>query len=133
MSGGKNQRALLMEIMVAVLFFALCASVLLQTFAAAREYSRRAGVEGEALLQAQSLASLLYVREDADAALRESGFEERGGVWTRQEDEYSLSVSGQEEATPSGTLRTMTVRVLLGETVMAELPVARYAPGEAEQ
>lgn len=132
MSGGKNQRALLMEIMVAVLFFALCASVLLQTFAAAREYSRRAGVEGEALLQAQSLASLLYVREDADAALRESGFEECGGVWTRQE-EYSLSVSGQEEATPSGTLRTMTVRVLLGETVMAELPVARYAPGEAEQ
>ena len=132
MSGGKNQRALLMEIMVAVLFFALCASVLLQTFAAAREYSRRAGVEGEALMQAQSLASLLYVREDTDAALRESGFEERGGVWTRQE-EYSLSVSGQEEATPSGTLRTMTVRVLLGETVMAELPVARYAPGEAEQ
>ena len=67
------------------------------------------------------------------AALRESGFEERGGVWTRQEEEYSLTVSGQEEATPSGTLRTMTVRVLLGETVMAELPVARYAPGEAEQ
>ena len=87
MSGGKNQRALLMEIMVAVLFFALCASVLLQTFAAAREYSRRAGVEGEALLQAQSLASLLYVREDTDTALRESGFEECGGVWMRQECE----------------------------------------------
>ena len=133
MSGGKNQRALLMEIRVAVLFFALCASVLLQTFAAAREYSRRAGVEGEALLQAQSLASLLYVREDADAALRESGFEECGGVWTRQEEEYSLSVSGQDEAMPAGMLRTMTVRVLLEETLMAELPVARYAPEEAEQ
>ena len=133
MSGGKNQRALLMEIMLAVLFFALCASVLLQTFTAAREYSRRAGVENEALLQAQSVASLLYVREDADAALREGGFEERGGVWTRQEEEYSLTVSGQEEETPSGMLRTMTVRVLLGETVMAELPAARYAPGEAKQ
>ena len=133
MSGGKNQRALLMEIMVAVLFFALCASVLLQTFATAREYSRRAGVEGEALLQAQSLASLLYVREDTDTALRESGFEERGGVWTRQEAEYSLTVSGPEEAMPAGMLRTMPVRVLLRETVMAELPVARYAPEEAEQ
>ena len=133
MSGGKNQRALLMEIMVAVLFFALCASVLLQTFTAAREYSRRAGVEGEALLQAQSLASLLYVREDTDTALRESGFEERGGVWMRQEEEYSLTVSGQEEEMSSGTLRTLTVRVLLGETVVAELPAARYTPGEAEQ
>ena len=133
MSGGKDQRALLMEIMLAVLFFAMCASVLLQTFTAAREYSRRAGVENEALLQAQSVASLLYVREDADAALREGGFEERGGVWTRQEEEYSLTVSGQEEETPSGMLRTMTVRVLLGETVMAELPAARYAPGEAKQ
>ena len=133
MSGGKNQRALLMEIMLAVLFFALCASVLLQTFTAAREYSRRAGVEGEALLQAQSLASLLYVREDVDAALRESGFEERGGVWTRHDEEYSLTVSGQEEEMSSGTLRTLTVRVLLGETVVAELPAARYTPGEAEQ
>ena len=68
-----------------------------------------------------------------DAALRESGFEERGGVWTRQEKEYSLTVSGQEEAMPAGMLCTMTVRVLLGEAVMAELPVARYAPEEAEQ
>ena len=131
MSGGKNQRALLMEIMLAVLFFALCASVLLQTFAAGREYSRRAGMEGEALVQAQSLASELYLREDADAALQESGFIEQDGVWTWQGEDYSLQVSGQEEEMPSGTLRTLLVRVLLEETVVAELPVARYAPGEA--
>ena len=70
MSGGRNQRALLMEIMIAVLFFALCASVLLQTFAAARECSRSAGVQGAALLEAQSLANRLSASDDMAAALR---------------------------------------------------------------
>ena len=52
-------------------------------------------------------------------------------MWTWKGEDYSLQVSGQEEKMSSGTLRTLLVRVLLEETVVAELPVARYAPGEA--
>lgn len=130
MSGGKNQRALLMEILIAALFFSLSASVLLQVFTTAREYSRRAGLQSEALLQAQSLVGRLYAQEDEAAALKALGYEENDGVWTWQEEDYCLTVSLDREEMPSGMLHTLLVRVLSSDKVIAELPAARYVPGE---
>ena len=131
MSASKNQRALLMEIMIAVLFFALCASVLLQTFASAREYSRRAGLESETFLEAQSLAASLYAAQDMSAQLEALGFEETGAVWTRQAGDYRIEVELGAEKAPAGVLHTALVRMLRNESELAQLPVARYVPGEA--
>ena len=131
MSAGKNQRALLMEIMIAVLFFALCASVLLQTFASAREYSRRAGLESETFLEAQSLDASLYAAQDMSAQLEALGFEDTGAVWTRQAGDYRIEVELGAEKAPAGVLHTALVRMLRNESELAQLPVARYVPGEA--
>ena len=130
MSASKNQRALLMEIMIAVLFFALCASVLLQTFASAREYSRRAGLESETFLEAQSLAASLYAAQDMSAQLAALGFEETGAVWTKQDGDYRIEVELGAEEAPAGVLHTALVRMLRNESELAQLPVARYVPGE---
>ena len=130
MSGGRNQRALLMEIMIAVLFFALCASVLLQTFVAAREYSRGAGAQGAALLEAQSLANRLSASEDMAATLFEQGFEECDGLYLRAEAELRFEVELGAEQTAAGTVQTAQVRALQEHKVLAELRAARYRPGE---
>lgn len=132
MSGGKNQRALLMEIMIAVLFFALCASVLLRTFVTVRELSRRAGVRTDALLTAQSLANRLYAQEDMPAELEAMGFEAQEGTWTRSGEGFELAVVLEDESTAAGTLQTALVRVTEGDSDIIELPVARYVPGEAD-
>ncbi|MDD6050426.1 MAG: hypothetical protein PUC00_04020 [Clostridiales bacterium] len=132
MSGGKNQRALLMEIMIAVLFFALCASVLLRTFVTVRELSRRAGVRTDALLTAQSLANRLYAQQDMPAELETMGFEMQEGTWTRSGEGFELTVVLEEESTAAGTLQTALVRVTEGDSDIIELPVARYVPGEAD-
>lgn len=133
MSGGRNQRALLMEIMIAVLFFVLCASVLLQTFVAAREYSRGAGAQGAALLEAQSLANRLSASEDMAAALAAQGFEERGAAWRRDGGEFSLEVELDAEEMPAGVLHSARVRALRAENVLVELSAARYLPGEVKR
>ncbi len=133
MNGSGSQRTLLVEIMVAVLFFALCATVLMRTFAAAYAYSDRAGVESEALLAAQDLAESLYAAEDPEALLTEGGFTEADGCWRREGAAYALEVELAEEDAPAGTLRLAQVRALRGETTVASLPCARYVPREARK
>ena len=51
--GNRNRsNVLLVEILIAVLFFMLSATVLVQVFATARSMTRRAGVENRALTEA---------------------------------------------------------------------------------
>ena len=51
---------LLMEILIVVLFFALCSTVILDVFVGAHNQSARAGAQADALTAAQSLADRLY-------------------------------------------------------------------------
>ena len=50
---------LLMEILIVVLFFALCSTVILDVFVGAHNQSARAGAQADALTAAQSLADRL--------------------------------------------------------------------------
>lgn len=133
MSGSRSQRTLLVEIMIAVLFFALCATVLLKTFATAHEYSDRAGVDSAALLEAQDLAERLYASADPAALLVGCGFAEADGLWRRDGGDCSLEVELATEAAPAGALRTARIRALRGGEAIVELPCARYVPREAVQ
>lgn len=133
MNGNRNQRALLMETLIAVLFFALCACVLLRTFAAAREYSLRAGVESAALLRAEDLAERLSAAPDAGALLAADGFAEEEGVWRMNEADWRVEVTVAREATEAGSLTNARVSVLQGDAELASLPAARYTPGEAAE
>ncbi len=140
MSGGKNQRALLMEVLVAVLFFILCAAVLLQTFIAAREGSRRAGLQSAALTELQVLSERLYVAEDPEILLESVGFEYLVAQWTLDGEIYDaawvregdclITALQRDEDTPAGVLRTITLTASEKGEELARLDCTRYIPGE---
>lgn len=101
--GNRNRsNVLLVEILIAVLFFMLSATVLVRVFVAARNMTLRAGVETRALAAAQNVADTLYASEDPDAALEAMEFRLYHGAWTRSTDDYTLYVEGAEQPSDAG-------------------------------
>lgn len=133
MNKSRNQNVLLVEIMIAVLFFMLCSGVLLETFMAAREYERRSFMETEALIDMQSISEKMYASENAEDVLRDSGFVQEDGKWLLDMGEYMFEAELGEEMTEAGFVRNTVIRTLRdGQTVM-EIPGARYLPGGEAQ
>jgi len=122
-----------MEILIAVLFFALCAAVLLQVFAAARTLGGRAERDSQAMLEMQDLAERLYAAEDGQALLAADGFAAEGGVWTLEKDGYRLEAALSMTETEAGALREALISARAGEELLGEIESARYFPGEAAQ
>lgn len=131
MHKNRNQNNLLVEIMIAVLFFALCSTVILETFMASREFGRRSALEGAALVQAQDLNEQLYAAADPGALLNEAGFAAEGETWQLDMGDYRLEVCLNETAAGNGLLRESAIRALRGDEPFAEIPGARYIPGGA--
>ena len=125
----KNQNNLLVEIVIAVLFFALCATVILETFAAAGELVKRSETESAALYDARDVHEQLYAAADAEEFLRESGFALEDGVWHREGDGYRLELVLSEEEKGAGIMRNATISALRRDKVFLEIPGARYLPG----
>ncbi len=123
-------RSLLVEILIAVLFFALSATVLLEVFVGAHGKSDRAAAMNGALFAAQNLADTLCCAEDAAALLAREGFTEREDGWTRESGAYALTVTLGEERLAGGTMRRATVRAQYGGETILTLPCARYQPEE---
>ena len=97
---------LLMEILIVVLFFALCSTVILDVFVGAHNQSARAGAQADALTAAQSLADRLYAADEREDVLRQSGFFERGdGTWHLSCGAYDLLVTLGEETYSAGNRR----------------------------
>ena len=98
---------LLMEILIVVLFFSLCSTVILDVFVGAHNQRARAGAQADALTAAQSLADRLYAADEREDVLRQSGFFERGdGTWHLSCGAYDLLVTLGEETYSAGTLET---------------------------
>lgn len=123
-------RTLLVEILVAVLFFALSATILLEVFVGARNQSVRAEVTNEALFAAQNLADRLYEAEDAEALLRADGYAQAEGAWTLDCGAYALTVTLAEERLTGGVLRGARVEAVRGGETLLTLPCARYQAEE---
>lgn len=122
-----RQNTLLMEILIVVLFFALCSTVILNVFVGAHNQSAQA----DALIAAQSLADRLYAADERKDALRQSGFaEDEDGAWHLHCGAYDLLVTLGETACPAGTIETAQVTALRQEKTLFSLPSARYVPEE---
>lgn len=131
MNRSRNLNALLVEIMIAVFFFALSATVILETFVAARQHSANSGTDTAAVVHMQDISERLYAADDPAALLAEAGFTpEQADAWTLDCGAYSLEVRTAGEKTDAGALFTADISALRGETVIARLPCARYLPGE---
>ena len=136
MRNNNRSNVLLVEILIAVLFFMLSATVLVQVFSTSHNMTVRAGVETLALSEAQSVADALAASEDAGATLEAMQFTIAHGAWTRDYGDYTLYVEGAEQPTPAGVMWQGQVRAfsnqytleaaLKGDSELLSLPCARY-------
>ena len=135
--GKKNKtNVLLVEILIAVLFFMLSATVLVRVFATSKSMTVRSGVETLALTEAQNVAETLLASDDPEAALTDLRFVSYHGAWTRDYDDYTLYVSGESTPTEAGTLWDGEVRAyyktrdasaaMQEDTLLFTLPCALY-------
>lgn len=129
MSKNRNQNILLIEIIIAVLFFALCSVVMLETFVAARESERISGIEMAALIEMQNISEEMYAADDAESFISGRGFEYADGVWTFDAEEYVLEADINNEVTMAGKIVEFNIRALRNDEMIAELPGSRYMPG----
>ena len=104
MRNRNRSNVLLVEILIAVLFFMLSATVLVRVFVTARNMTVRAGVEAQALAEAQNVAEALYASDDPDALLAELEFVSSHGAWSRDFGDYSLYVFGSTQPVGAGEL-----------------------------
>ena len=135
--GNRNRsNVLLVEILIAVLFFMLSATVLIQVFATARSLTRKAGVENLALVEAQNVAEALVAADDVDAAMEKMEFRLYHGAWSRSYGDFTLYVESQDTPADAGVLWTGSVRAFYRNRNANEarqedeelfaLPCARY-------
>ena len=109
MRNRNRSNVLLVEILIAVLFFMLSATVLVKVFVTARNMTVRSGVESLAVADAQNVAETLYAAEDIDGKLEELGFYSYHGAWTLDRGDYTLYVEGKAEPAEAGELWSGTV------------------------
>ena len=135
--GSRNRsNVLLVEILIAVLFFMLSATVLVRVFVTARNMTVRAGVETQALAEAQNVAEALYAADDPEAALEGLKFKLYHGAWSRSDGDYTLYVEGGEKPADAGVSWVGTVRAFYHsrnvnqarqeDEELFSLPCARY-------
>jgi len=125
--------ALLVEIMMAVLFFALAAAVILDLFAVGHSLSAEADSLGRAVNHVQQLSEQLYAADDMSAVLKQNGFGYVENTWDLICDDYALLVRLSSEETGAGMLHTAQISAWMDGEEVAVLPCTRYAAGEVAQ
>ena len=136
MRNRNGSNVLLVEILIAVLFFMLSATVLVQVFATSRNLTHRSGVETAALAEAQNIAEALYAAEDPDAALKEREFILSHDAWSKDYGDFSLYITSRTQETETDEMWLATVSAFYMEKdpsvamqeheQLFELPCARF-------
>ena len=119
--------ALLLELMIAIAFFMLAASVLLRVYGAANALSLRAARVTQALDAAEDAANAVIAADAPVEALTRMGYSPAENRFTREEAGFRLSVSWEEEVRPAGILLSGIIKAETdnGEELLS-LPFARY-------
>lgn len=122
-----NHKALLAELLVAVLFFTLCQVVILQVFTKAEQINRNAQIRNHALMQAENAAETLAVSDDAEQALLALGFAGDGGNYTLIDLEgYRLQAEISYVMQPAGNFTSVELKAYQQEKELFTLPVVCY-------
>ena len=137
MNRGSRPNALLVELVIVLLFFALSATVILQLYVAAREKSVQAQVDSLAVLAAQDAAERFAASDlDVGAFLDADGWIAREGRRVKQialdAGTLELSLELSQEAGEAGALDVLTLSVRASERDVLTLPLLRYRPGEVK-
>ena len=122
----------MVEIMIAVLFFALSSTIVLETFVVTHNQSRMAGIYDELLMEAQNLADRIYASEDPAEMLRQEGFERNDQGYTHAEQYYVIDISTEREEMIGGRFVDARINVYHNDELLISLPCSRYFPGEVQ-
>lgn len=129
---------LLLEILIALLFFAIASAAIVKVFAGAWELTGRTERRAALLAEAQETAERLYAADDAEVLLTERGFAQNkaSGMWERGENNALLQVKVAFSEGATGTMRlcSVTGTELNGAQrteKLFELPIDRFFPKEA--
>ena len=133
MGNGKRQNALLVEIIIAVLFFGLTATVILDVFATAYLQSTYAEACNAAMMDGQNIAARIYTCDDPRALLEENGFLQEDSVWYRDGDGYILQVDYSVTPGDTGELRKAQITAIREEKAILDLPCWHFVPKEVAQ
>ena len=137
MGNGKRQNSLLVEIIIAVLFFAMSATVILEVFATAYLQTTYAEACNSAVAEAQNIAARLYMSEAPEATLVGDGFVYNGEKWVHEEEDadsdYVIEIDFDQSPAGAGEMRTANITAIRGEKVILEIPCAHSIPGEVAQ
>ncbi len=117
----------LLELIVAILFFALAMSVVVQLIAAANETSSASALTSRALIAMESAAEQLKADPVGDGAFDESG-ERRFTV--EPEEGMQLSVTVRRILGAAGTLYEFEITAAGSGKPLGSLSAARYVSGE---
>ena len=141
MNNRNRSIVLLVEILSAVLFFMLSATVLVNVFVSARNMTVKAGVETRALAEAQNVADALCASSNPEEALEAMEFLNSHGAWTKSYGEYTVYVTGADAPFGAGTLWQGEVRAFYSyrnvdqarqeDEELFMIPCARYKGVEA--
>ena len=86
---------LLIELVLVILFFMLCASVIVEAFGGARLKSREARSRSEAMMTVENLEARLAGEENTEGMLESSGFLPEEDRWVLREKDYTLTAGGK--------------------------------------
>ena len=130
MKEGGRANALLVELLLVIFFFMLCAAVLAQIYADGKLKSRTAEATNAVMLEAQNLSEELYASDDPDAVLTAYGFTEGEDGYILEHERYYLRVTKDNQETGAGVLRTYQIAGIEGDKVLMTIPSTKYIPGE---
>ncbi len=126
-----NRNALLIEVAIAILFFALASVTLLKLFTGVFEISSHAAKQTDAVIFVQDLGERLKASSDMEETLAGCGFQKSGGGWKLELADFSVFCDLEIMHGSSGALIRADLLAKTGETVLSEYSASRYEPKEA--
>ena len=128
-NGSRN--ALLTEITIVILFFALSSIVLLKLFANVYETAKSAEIQTQATVFVQELSEKMKASEDFKKTLSENGFSAGENTFLYEGEAFDVSAEINREMGQAGYIETCILVSTDGETELLNVKVAKYHPGEA--
>jgi len=119
--------ALLVELVIVILFFALSQVIVLQAFVKAQQLNHAAEVTSLALLSAEDTAETLAASNDAESTLRSLGYHAVEGQYqTDSKDGYRITADISHFTQPTGVITTVELSAYRDAAKLFTLPAVRY-------
>lgn len=130
MKTGSRTNILLVELLIAILFFMLSATSLIEVYGKTHEKSTVGESCAVTLDEARELAEVLYASDNPAGELTARGFSENGAEYISQRTLNTIRATVSNEETGGGNLRRVMIAVLIDDDVLYELNCTRYLEKE---